>query len=247
VLHYKRTRIQILTAKLESLFDSTKVSFQSIEGTVHVECAGLYYSIVEVVEVLAWVGVALREASDPSGVRYSIAHIDVDRNTSSQNSGVRFQLSFDEAPLEPEDSIGNGFCWQSLLRNPVIAKGFPVPARTNAMPSGLEIPVEAMGLLVGAPRLTIFDNRAVLKGFNAAIVATKHHQSFTCWHFIFNDVGERLSYSDSRIMKCVPLNLSNAAPEILASRHILGWIPTVSYNIGMLFVAYLGISQKNQN
>jgi hypothetical protein len=164
---------------------------------------------------------------------YSIAHIDVDRKVSSQSSGVRFQLSFDEEPLESEDIMGDGFCWQSMVRNPVIAKGFPVPLRTVGMPPGLEIPVEAMGLLVGAPRLTIFDNRAVLKGFNAAIVATKRHQSLTCWHLIFNNVDERLSYSDSRIMKCQPLSSSNAVRDILVCRHILGWTPKASYNIGM--------------
>jgi len=134
-------------------------------------------------------------------------------------------------PSLRQPQVRDSSCWKQLFRNPTVAEGFPVPRRPADMP-GLEISLEAMCILVNATRLTVFNNRAVLKGFNAAIVLADSRGSILQWHFICNDDGSRLPYSDPRILSSLEVEGVGDLPRIRAARHILGWSANVSYNIG---------------
>ncbi|KAK0637398.1 hypothetical protein B0T17DRAFT_108930 [Bombardia bombarda] len=224
----------------KSLFDDTQISIQVVGEDVQVECIGLLDSILEVVEVFAWMGAALREAYSPESITYTIAHVWHEEQSNHQDSKVQFRIDFSEENIPPNNNTNfpRGDCWRSLLKNPVIARGFPVPFRPENMP-GLEVPLGAMALLVDAARLTIFNNRAVLKGFNAAIYPTVYtDDSIIQWHFVVNEDGTRLPYSDGRIHASPELSLPTPIPRIQASRHILGWAPKVSYNIGSPLANY---------
>ncbi|KAK3361110.1 hypothetical protein B0T24DRAFT_642350 [Lasiosphaeria ovina] len=223
------------TAIKSTLFDNTEITLSINNGAVAVECVGLFDSILEATEVLAWAGAALREASDQNSIRYSVMNMWRAYST----KGPLIAVGFSEEDLSTDNGpgLGTGDCWHGLVKNPVIAKGFPVPIRPKGIP-GLEVPLEAMGLLVGAPCVTAFQNRAVMKGFNAAIVPTAESGSIIHWHLILNTDGSRLPYSDSRILSSIHMDLPAALPRIQAARHILGWTPKVWYNVGSPLANY---------
>ncbi|KAK0703026.1 hypothetical protein B0T26DRAFT_488346 [Lasiosphaeria miniovina] len=223
------------TAIKSVLFDNTEITLSINNGAVAVECVGLFDSILEATEVLVWAGTALREASDQNSIRYSV--MNMSRAHSPKGSSIVVRFSEEDLSTENGPGFATGDCWQGLVKNPVIAKGFPVPFRPKGIP-GLDIPLEAMGLLVGAPCVTAFQNRAVMKGFNAAIVPIAESGSIIHWHLVLNKDGSRLPYSDSRILSSMHMDLPAALPRIQAARHILGWTPMVSYNVGSPLANY---------
>lgn len=199
-------------------------------------CAGPGYSISEIIEVFAWLASTLREASGAEVV-YSVI-----RNGKRSMPGIHSDLAlmFAEEPFLGDPvviefgkppSMNGGNCWHALFNNPVVSKGFPVPLRPPGTP-GLEISLEAMGILVRAPRLTIFNNRAVLKGFNAAIFATTCTDEAVFWHLHVNKDGSRIRYSDKMVMESLPMEMPSAISSLQGKRHFLGWAPDVLYNIG---------------
>ncbi|KAK0652381.1 hypothetical protein B0T16DRAFT_454752 [Cercophora newfieldiana] len=243
-----------------TLFDGTKISFQVVgEGCVKASCFGLFDSLSEVIEVLAWLGSAPRESSDPAAISHSLARLHradesplrlkleflerdegllVDKLDQMNISGRNTVQSHSQAPRLPTPVFPQGSCWKRIFKNPAVAWGFPVLARPAEFP-GLEISLDAMALLVDAPRLTVFNQRAVLKGHNAAIVLTDGSRgSIMRWHFICNDNGSRLPFSDHRIRSGFLMEGEHAMEQIQGARHVLGWSPRVSYNIGSPLANY---------
>jgi hypothetical protein len=240
----------------ETVFDGTKIDIQLVDkGLIKAGCTGLVDSIREVVEVLSWLGSALCQSSNPQSISHRLAQVQSSTGKGLDESGPPcLKLEF----LEDEDLLAeelsrlavdeevrpndarvfaakpeNGDCWKRVLKNPGVAMGFPVPIRPPGAP-GLEISLDAMALLVDAPRLAIFNGRAVLKGHNAAIVLTDASQdSIMRWHFICNENGSRLTFSDPRIRQSFVAE--GLLKRIQGARHVLGWTPKVSYNIGTFF------------
>ena len=100
-------------------------------------------TIVEVFQQAIWMGAALR-VSNYQRIQYSTFDLEHDHAHS-------FVVKFKELALpEWEQS-----CWLSLFRNPLIARGFPVPQRHNGE-QGLEIPLQIMSALGGARHVTEF-------------------------------------------------------------------------------------------
>jgi hypothetical protein len=219
------------------LFDGTWfqiTSFGRSEGKKRfpfLKCVGLSYSNSEIIEVFVWLASTLREAS-LADIRYSVAQFV--QNLPQLGSRVCFELILSEEAFVDKEDTGTekiGHCWHGLFNNPIVAKGFPVPLRPPGTP-GLEISLEAMGILIGAPRLTIFNNRAVLKGFNAAIFATACTDEIVFWHLVVNKDGSRIRYSDKVVMESLPMEMPSAISSLQSKRHFLGWASDVSYNIG---------------
>jgi hypothetical protein len=231
----------IAVAKGESpvtitLFDGMRLSLECLaDGFLVADCIGLFDSIIEVIEVLAWIGAALRESTARGEITYSTTEIGVIREKLEEGEPMsKFFLVFADEKIPDTDtpSAQAGGCWlRGLLKNPVIAKGFPTPLRPSDA-SGLEIPLEAMALLIDSSQLTIFNNRAVLKGFNAAAVPTAYSNSIIQWHFIVNQDGDRLGYGDVRIAESPKVSPTQVIAKIQGARHIVGWTSAAAYNIG---------------
>lgn len=222
-------------AFIGTLFDGTKVTIMWLKGELRMTCAGLLCSIRKVAEVVAWAGAALRQSSLPADVAYSV--VKVHRIPFPEGLGPNLaiiKVGFDEERMHVEN-MTSGLCWQSMVRNPVVARGFPVPVRPNGTVVGLEVPLEVMSILVGAPSLAIFDTRVVMKGFNAAVVPTANVDSIFTWHLFVNKDGSRIPYSDTKLRAGLNLGLSagTVLTKLQGGRHILGWTPKISYNIGM--------------
>jgi hypothetical protein len=148
---------------------------------------------------------------------------------------LEFREAEEELLVEELDKLTinkGGCCWKGLFKNPVVAKGFPIPMRPDGL-AGLEISLDAMALLVNAPRLTMLNHRAVLKGHNAATVLTDGSQgSVMRWHVVCNEDGSRLPFSDPLIRTSFPMEGCDDLERIQDARHILGWSSSVLYNIG---------------
>jgi len=214
------------------LFDKSIVKIQCLEDQVRVVCIGLPYTIVEVAQFLAWIGAALRACSDQNAICYCIAQPILQEECPTGDRTVHLEIQFSEVPLgADENSMAKGCCWQNLVGNPVIAKGFPIPRRPTEV-TGLEVSVDVMGALVDAINISVFDGVAVLKGYNAAVALIDQSGPFLLWHSIVNEFGKRLAYDDPRVLKSRVSILPSEIPSIRTSRNILGWTPKVSYNIG---------------
>jgi len=219
-----------------TLFDATVVSITVTEGGITSRCNGLPYTIIEVVQVLAWIGSALRESTSPERIGYAVTCLQIQQVTDDEKDyTVQVQLCFREEDIEEAEyqALGNS-CWQKVLRNPVIAKGFPIPSRSPTL-TGVETSLKVMASLVDASRLAIFDRMVILKGFNAAITLTDHVESFYMWHAIVHDDGRRVAYSDLRSRHEGTLIAPQELPGALQSRNILAWTPKVANNIGKGF------------
>ncbi|KAK2036999.1 pfs domain-containing protein [Colletotrichum somersetense] len=222
----------------KSLYDGTVISYRLSSTNSTIRCTGTVDSIIDVAEVLAWLGSALREAGSKDKITYITPHISCASTSGKSFTNLdpihkaKFILRFEEEDTEfRETEVSNGLCWFGLLGNPVIAKGFPVLRRDHAF-DGLEIPLSVMAYLVDASRLTLFNNQVLLKGFNVALVPSSRSGDIIAWHVVMNKNGERLPYHDKRISKVKTQDEYISIWNVHGSRQILGWTSTVSCNIG---------------
>ncbi|KAK2018623.1 pfs domain-containing protein [Colletotrichum eremochloae] len=222
----------------KSLYDGTVISYRLSGTNPMISCTGMTESIIDVAEVLAWLGSALREARSKDKITYITPHISCVSTTGMQFTNLdpfdkaRFVLRFKEEDTEyRETEVANGFCWFGLFGNPVIAKGFPVLRRGHEF-DGLEIPLSVMAYLADASKLTLFNNQVLLKGFNVALVPSSRSGDIIAWHVVINKTGERLPYYDDRISKLKTQDESISMWNVHGSRHILGWASEALCNIG---------------
>lgn len=81
----------------------------------------------------------------------------------------------------------NGECWRAMVRNPVIALGYPVPKREERMQgSGLEVSLDLMVALSRADWATTFGGTLLLMGITSALVAKRAVGKSIVWHLLVN-------------------------------------------------------------
>ena len=140
------------------LFDGLTLALQLADATVQVHCDGLLDSILEVVEILAWLGAALREASSGNRVTYSVADVRINEKAAEVDH-TQLSLTFteEEIPSAAMLATTDGGCWlHGMFKNPVIVKGFPIPTRQDWGIAGIEVPLAIMAPLVHTAQLTLF-------------------------------------------------------------------------------------------
>jgi len=223
----------VLPLKQEILPDKTTLRISCIGGALQVECFGLPYTIIEVAQCLAWIGASMRASLDPNSTQYCDSRPSLDCTSSgSSEQHPTLTIDFYQVPLNDSEMLpAHGSCWQALVGNPVIARGFPIPQRATPT-DGIEVSVDVMGALVDADYISIFDGIVLLKGFNAAVTLVDQSELFLIWHSIVNESGDRLSYCDPEVLKSPAVISPSEVSSIKKCRHILGWIPKVSYNVG---------------
>ena len=128
---------------------------------------------------------------------------------------------------------GDGCCWTGLVQNPAIVRGpYPIPCETPKH-NGLEISLKLMALLIGTDRVTEFAGRLYIKGFSAMAVLTTQATDIFVWHFVFNQDGSHISYTDERALKAVSRSKHPIDMRLVESaRHILGWCPEAADSTG---------------
>jgi len=188
-----------------------------------------------VAQQLAWLGAALRPSPRDLGIVTCVPFISEKTPTNrshaeTHSTTLRCKIDFRFEDCELVVGEG-GQCWHELFRNPVIASGFPITRREGASaPQGLELPLKLGAELVGTTFLDKFGSDVFLKGFSSMAVMTGQQKDICSWHFLYKDDGSRIRYTDLPAEHAFP-GASNVW-DLHNARHVVGWSPDTSYNIG---------------
>lgn len=177
-------------------------------------------------------GAALRVSGDQR-VQYSIFDLKSHRKQDTY-APSKFTLEFETSEVPKEEQS----CWLPMFTNPVIARGFPVPARSNGE-QGLEVPLEIMAALSGARHVTEFEGGLVLKGYSVMLVPAKRHKQSIQWHLMRHNEDERMPYRHLRNECLSRAMLKEVDCESLrTTRAFLGWWKSSETYLGTRDAAY---------
>ncbi len=207
---------------------------------------GSVYSIAEIGEVLAWIGVALG-SSKVDGIvarlypSCTLSNGQPSRETLTVLISNTRGSSIGAEPIPDSTSKVStlpGRCWKGIFGNPVLVAGYRIPRRDDPN-TGMEVSLDLMAQLVGARKISIFGGKILIKGYSAILVPTRKRGGYVFWHMISNDGSESsgnsddsdcgyISYSDNSVktlLQQYPENL--IIHDLETSRHILGWCSNV--------------------
>ncbi|KAL8314645.1 hypothetical protein RB597_007099 [Gaeumannomyces tritici] len=208
------------TTRLEAKFEHDPVTrlVLDVQGTPE--------TIVQVAQVLAWLGAALRcsRYKDQPQATCSVALLTASRSSWAKMPRISCKISFGYMEL-PTPRFSLGQCWHGLFRKPFVVKGFPIPCRPEPG-LGLEIPLDMMAALVGSSKLDLFGAKVFIKGFSAMLVPTLRRGDIVVWHLVAQG-DARVSYLD---WEGVHEQLTMA--EMETARHVVGWCSQVTYDVG---------------
>jgi hypothetical protein len=206
---------------------------QLIKGQTQADIVGSKEAAAEIGEILAWLGSALR--SNPHSAKVGLCSVKIDPRPSEARDKDSVRCCHMRFDVDKWYTVaGNGSCWINLFRNPVIAAGFPILARTEAQSAcGLELSLDMMAVLTQAKYVTKFDERIVMKGFSTMLVPTERNGDTIFWHMLYNEDGNRISYRDDRIAnEASDLHMELEYADAERSRHVLGWSSKVEISAG---------------
>lgn len=216
---------------------STETTLKAmIDGSkIIVTAYGPMTSVVELGEQLAWLGAALRTPPQGHGLACCCPFISFpadDRDLSLYMKGwrpvVKFKIGFrDEIQQDPGRL--NGICWHNLFKNPMVVKGYPIPAKVETG-TGAEIPFNIMAGMARAQRVECFKGMTFVKGFSTLLVPTKRTGDMIFWHLFYNKDGQRISYLDSTITS---LGYAKSL-DLEQCRHVLGWCEDAAFYAGRI-------------
>lgn len=201
------------------------------DNIVKVYVCGSQPVIADIGELLAWISAAIRESPHRDEIAISTPFI-----TRKPSTRLEFSLMASLQPLDPSSrgQRPNGTCWHSMVRNPVVVKGFPIPKRSFGE-KGLEIQLPLMTYLGNAERATVFDQGLVIKGHSTMFVPIDQEKKSILWHFLYHEDETRISYLEAS--KFCPTRLGSEAMDashLEISRNFMGWSSSVSLQTGKL-------------
>ncbi|KAH8122267.1 hypothetical protein LI328DRAFT_157702 [Trichoderma asperelloides] len=207
--------------------DRTMISASIIRSKFIVQVYGVSVSIVEIGELFAWLGAALRTSPRHEGLMYCtpIIRTIVQDTTSLPNIELRpssihviYEIEYITEILPQTLPAANGQCWHDIFKNPVIVRGYPIPRRLE-WNTGLEISLNIMAGLAQTQRVNRFKEKIYIKGFSTMLVPTQKHTDVICWHLIYNKDGKRISYLDDYMDQDQHIGQL----DLESYRHVLGW------------------------
>ncbi|KAF2797791.1 hypothetical protein K505DRAFT_322311 [Melanomma pulvis-pyrius CBS 109.77] len=218
-------------SEANTLKDGTRIQVDLKSTDVLFNATGTLDAVAEVGEQLAWLGAALRSSPYSSAVASCTPHIrdlKIEKRSNDQSMASCY-IDFNIDSVHVEDvTASDGQCWHALFNNPVLVEGFPIQARPERN-TGIEIPLNVMAELAGARRLQTFAGNVFIKSFSCILLLTKRVADIVVWHFLFNDNGEHICYTDPRIRDIAAPWCQNAELHSLQSaRHVVGWCSKVS-------------------
>ncbi|KAF5682797.1 ankyrin protein 3 [Fusarium denticulatum] len=185
------------------------------------EVIGVAATVAEIGEQLAWLGATFRNLPEIDGIAYCTPDIDIIRNDSPSSQStpeIAFKIQFALERVEDNPDT-NGQCWQSLFKDPVIVKGYPIPRR-NEWNFGLEASLDIMAGLAQADQIHSFNDKFYLKGYSTMLVPTRRSGDIQYWHLIHQTDGSRLSHFANYLTQKQYVGSLNDLEHL---RHVLGW------------------------
>lgn len=154
---------------LRKVPDRTMISASIIRSKFIVQVYGVSVSIVEIGELFAWLGAALRTSPRHEGLMYCtpIIRTIVQDTTSLPNIElppssihVIYEIEYITEILPQTLPAANGQCWHDIFKNPVIVRGYPIPRRLE-WNTGLEISLNIMAGLAQTQRVNRFKEKNI--------------------------------------------------------------------------------------
>lgn len=125
-----------------------------------------------------WLPVAVRANLRATGVGIAFPRI------SHTYTGLSVEVDIDQIQ---EDAAERGRCWFGMVKNPVIAQGYPVPKREEGpTKAGLELSIGLLAILSHADWVTTYRSTLLLRGIISALVPVIETATCLVWHFLLN-------------------------------------------------------------
>ncbi|KAI0198495.1 hypothetical protein F4808DRAFT_472788 [Astrocystis sublimbata] len=191
-----------------TLFDRTMIEAwaDQDESMVNFKVTGNVCSLIEVGEAVAWLSAAFN--NDLSGTSLAFRY----PNCSEPDRDDKWLPALNFAFLEPppatlaaspsptEESTPSPprSCWANLFGDRPVVSGYPIPRRAVRQ-TGAEMPLGLMAQSVGERTVGVWKGQPLIKGFSSALVPTEYDRDVVSWHYVFNEHGGRLSYTDPRV------------------------------------------------
>lgn len=215
------------------LRDDTIIDAEMVdqETKVQIRVHGNVYSIAEIGQQLAWLAGTLRSSPIAQGVVSCAASVTVCSLVGAPEDQW-FTISYQNEIVDTL-TLGNGNCWHSLFRNPVLVRGYPIPRRPDGFENspGIEMSVGMMAALTNAKRLVDFYGATFIKGFSSMLMAARMVGEIVLWHHLFNPDGNYIQYSDPRVYEAA--DRTTIGVDIMnRGRHFIGWCRNVKHYIG---------------
>jgi len=218
---------------LGCLNDGTEVEIDLSSQTAHIVTRGSQAAIVELCELFAWLGAALRTSPISSGICVVTPSIK-DAHFSDITSSITARIAFTTNSQDRDSPDVKCTCWHAMFRNPVVVDGFPILAR-HENEHGLEMPIDMLCTLAETHFATRYDATLVLKGVCTMLVPTQQTDRSITWHFMFNEDGERIPYYAFRQRCPTWIGVDKVSIERLEHqrlRNFVGWVSNITRHFG---------------
>jgi hypothetical protein len=149
--------------------------------------------------------------------------------SSGQRHGNAIYCQFDYEVRVPymAETKGSGLCWHAMFTNPILVGGFPISSKPEPQ-LGLEMSLDLLAGMVGAPQVLGIQGKVFLKGFATMLVGVRRLDNLLIWHFSFNKEGTRISYLDVALESACDIDVH----QLEDVRHVVGWSSDSSYYAG---------------
>jgi hypothetical protein len=197
--------------------------------------AATEHVIVELAQLLAWIGSALSNSPFGESMSYGVPSITIRSKDAHEgdfdpsNSAVpSLDIKFSHRLLENTATV----CWLPLFTGMTIATGFPIPGRSGEI--GLEISLGLLAAVAGVCHATEFEGGIVIKGFCHMFVPVERTQNGVQWHAVTNeDSRTYLTYHDGISLCERRASKQEVGVEDLQStRAFLGWCRVAHSRLG---------------
>ncbi|KAK5053922.1 hypothetical protein LTR84_001884 [Exophiala bonariae] len=187
------------------------------DRTVRVE--GSHVFILNMAQQLAWLVAGCRVS--PGGLWQSRVNITCEEIL-DWGQYATFAITHDISQVDPAAWCG---CWNPLVGDSVVVRGFPIPLRTSKQ-KGLELTFELMAAIGDVPIAVQYAGGYVLKGRSVLFYPVSRESDWVQWHVVLNPVG-RISYQDIDRMHGLQRLTSETLDQqgITSTRIFLGWTP----------------------
>lgn len=199
------------------------------------EVFGTSASIIDLGEMLAWLGATLQSSPNPLHLAYCMPKISHVLEQPKAAQGSHYRISFEIEEIEEIEDLlptatSNGRCWHHLFNNPVIIRGYPITPKVRSG-SGIEIPLNIMAALVGSRKVDEFEGRNFIKGFSKMLVPAQKDGDIVYWHLYHSESGKRIPFWHPTTSHAAYINNL----QLEGCRHILGWTLEAEFCAGMSY------------
>ena len=173
--------------------------------------------ITESIEQFAWLASSFRSSQGDS---VSLSQVEFRVvSTSPEAEYVMTELILCPLRMAREEELGLGSCWTMLYPSAVVAWGFPIAPRVEAV--GLEIPWHLM--------LPIeFQDSMIIRQDPMVIFPVEKTRSGTQWHAVSG--GLSTFFEEIKLSPLLPIQ--DDIQSVLHGRHFVGWLRDAQVNLG---------------